>query len=199
MVIFVHMASVWVPFTSESKEAIADYDEIRKEIKLSMQECGRRLGIFLKRKEHAKHEYHRRNIFELYIEEVAEACKRLKGGRLAAEKLKAQLLKIAMKRTGGEKTDEILGKKGGPEGLPDSIIVTAEGVEGDVPVEVPETAPLAPVPTELAAPAAAAAPAAQGEPIPEAFRKAERKKPSKPAKAAKPVNKSRPVPKKRKK
>src|SRR5262249_4158164 len=38
MVIFVHMASVWVPFTSESKEAIADYDEIRKEIKLALQE-----------------------------------------------------------------------------------------------------------------------------------------------------------------
>ena len=36
MVIFVHMASVWVPFTSESKEAIADYDEIRKEIKLAL-------------------------------------------------------------------------------------------------------------------------------------------------------------------
>src|SRR5213080_593269 len=29
MVILVHMASVWVPFTSESKEAIAEYDEIR--------------------------------------------------------------------------------------------------------------------------------------------------------------------------
>ncbi|MFA6004255.1 MAG: DNA topoisomerase VI subunit B, partial [Elusimicrobiota bacterium] len=137
MVIFVHMASVWVPFTSESKEAIADYDEIRKEIKLSLQECGRRLGVFLKRKEHAKHEYHRRNIFELYIEEVVEACKRLKGGRLPGEKLKAQLLKIALKRTGGEKTDEILGKKSGPEGLPDSIIVTAEGVEGAVPAELP--------------------------------------------------------------
>ncbi|MDD5627882.1 MAG: DNA topoisomerase VI subunit B, partial [Elusimicrobia bacterium] len=148
MVIFVHMASVWVPFTSESKEAIADYDEIRKEIKLAMQECGRRLGIFLKRKEHAKHEHHRRNIFELYIEEVAQACKRLKGGKLAAEKLKGQLMKIAMKRTGGEKTDEILGKKGGPEGLPDSIIVTAEGVEGDVPVEIPpEGTPEPPQPT----------------------------------------------------
>src|SRR5712692_1531773 len=36
MVVFVHMASVWVPFTSESKEAIADYDEIRKEIKLAL-------------------------------------------------------------------------------------------------------------------------------------------------------------------
>src|SRR6266478_5975116 len=36
MVVFAHMASVWVPFTSESKEAIADYDEIRKEITLAL-------------------------------------------------------------------------------------------------------------------------------------------------------------------
>jgi DNA topoisomerase-6 subunit B len=67
MVIFTHMASVWVPFTSESKEAIADYDEIRKEIKLALQECGRRLGVFLRRREHAKSEFRRRNIYELYI------------------------------------------------------------------------------------------------------------------------------------
>jgi DNA topoisomerase-6 subunit B len=133
MVIFVHMASVWVPFTSESKEAIADYDEIRKEIKLALQECGRRLGVFLRRREHAKSEFRRRNIFELYIEEVVEACNRLKGGKLAKEKLKNQLQKIAMKRTGGQKTDELLGSKSGPEGLPDSIIVTADGVEGDAP------------------------------------------------------------------
>jgi DNA topoisomerase-6 subunit B len=135
MVIFVHMASVWVPFTSESKEAIADYDEIRKEIKLALQECGRRLGVFLRRRERAKSEFRRRNIFELYIEEVVEACNRLKGGKLAKEKLKEQLQKIAAKRTGGEKTDEILGYDGGgPEGLPHSIIVTAEGTEGDAPV-----------------------------------------------------------------
>jgi DNA topoisomerase-6 subunit B len=135
MVIFVHMASVWVPFTSESKEAIADYDEIRKEIKLALQECGRRLGVFLRRRERAKGEFRRRNIFELYIEEVVEACNRLKGGKLPKEKLKEQLQKIAMKRTGGEKTDEILGYDGGgPEGLPHSIIVTPEGTEGDAPV-----------------------------------------------------------------
>ena len=112
MVIFVHMASVWVPFTSESKEAIADYDEIRKEIKLALQECGRRLGVFLRRRERAKSEFRRRNIFELYIEEVVEACNRLKGGKLPKEKLKDQLQKIAMKRTGGDKTDEILGHDG---------------------------------------------------------------------------------------
>ena len=134
MVIFVHMASVWVPFTSESKEAIADYDEISKEIKLALQECGRRLGVFLRRRERAKGEFRRRNIFELYIEEVVDACARLKGGKLAKEKLKEQLQKIASKRTGGEKTDEILGHDGGgPEGLPHSIIVTAEGTEGDAP------------------------------------------------------------------
>ncbi len=134
MVIFVHMASVWVPFTSESKEAIADYDEIRKEIRLALQECGRRLGVFVRRRDNAKSEFRRRNIFELYIEEVVEACNRLKGGKLAKEKLKNQLQKIAMKRTGGEKTDELLGKQGGgPEGLPDSIIVTPEGIEGEAP------------------------------------------------------------------
>jgi len=134
MVIFVHMASVWVPFTSESKEAIADYDEIRKEITLALRECGRRLGAFLRRRERAAGEDRRRNIFELYIEEVVESCNRLKGGRLPTAKLKEQLQKMAMRRTGGEKTDEILGKNGsGPEGLPHSIIVTPEGVEGEVP------------------------------------------------------------------
>jgi len=140
MVVFVHMASVWVPFTSESKEAIADYDEIRKEIRLALQECGRRLGVFLRKRERAKGEFRRRNIFELYIEEVVEACARLKGGKLSKEKLKDQLQKIALKRTGGAKTDEILGRESGPEGLPHSIIVTAEGTEGEAPLS-PRTAP----------------------------------------------------------
>ena len=133
MVIFVHIASVWVPFTSESKEAIAEYDEIHKEITLALRECGRRLGLFLRRRERAASEFRRRNIFELYIEEVAEACNRLKGGKLPIGKLKMQLQKIASSRTGGMKTDETLGKTGaGPEGLPHSIIVTAEGIEGEV-------------------------------------------------------------------
>jgi DNA topoisomerase-6 subunit B len=146
MVVFVHMASVWVPFTSESKEAIADYDEIRKEIRLALQECGRRLGVFLRRRERAAGEFRRRNIFELYIEEVVEACARLKGGKLAKEKLKNQLQKIALKRTGGAKTDEILGRESGPEGLPDSIIVENEG---EAPV-LPGTEPTASVAPEQA-------------------------------------------------
>jgi DNA topoisomerase-6 subunit B len=163
MVIFVHMASVWVPFTSESKEAIADYDEIRKEIRLALQECGRRLGVFLRRRERAKSEFRRRNIFELYIEEVAEACGRLKGDTLNVNKLKDQLQKIAMKRTGGEETDQALGKSGGPEGLPHSIIVTPDGVEGEVPL-LPDGGASVRTADGAAGPAGnGAAPAAMGE------------------------------------
>jgi len=166
MVVFVHMASVWVPFTSESKEAIADYDEIRKEMRLALQECGRRLGVFLRRRERAKSEFRRRNIFELYIEEVVEACARLKGGKLAKEKLKNQLQRIALKRTGGARTDEILGHESGPEGLPNSIVVTPEGTEGDAPgaQNVPEGSKDGP--PEEPAPAKKARKAARKKPKP---------------------------------
>ncbi|MEX5214190.1 MAG: DNA topoisomerase VI subunit B [Nitrospiraceae bacterium] len=153
MVIFVHMASVWVPFTSESKEAIADYDEIRKEITLALRECGRRLGVFMRRRDRAESEFRRRNIFALYIEEVVEACNRLKGGKLPKEKLKAQLQKIASSRTGGTKTDEVLGKTGaGPEGLPHSLIVTQEGVEGEVSVVEEAAVNAEPTPSASATP-----------------------------------------------
>jgi DNA topoisomerase-6 subunit B len=183
MVVFVHMASVWVPFTSESKEAIADYDEIRKEIKLALQECGRRLGVFLRRRERAKSEFRRRNIFELYIEEVVEACARLKGGKLPKEKLKSQLQKIALRRTGGARTDEILGHDGGPEGLPHSIIVTPEGPEGEAPA-VPVAAPVDVEPPDAPAPETAkAAPSRRrGKARPARAARAARR--SRPAKAA---------------
>jgi len=180
MVIFVHVASVWVPFTSESKEAIADYDEIRKEIKLALQECGRRLGMFLRRRERAKSEFRRRNIFELYIEEVVEACGRLKGGKLAKEKLKSQLTKIAQKRTGGTRTDQILGQDSGPEGLPHSIIVTPEGTEGEAPVMPGETAvEMAPVEApepKKAKPAARSKPTARMKKVKKARAKATKAK-----------------------
>ncbi len=152
MVIFVHMASVWVPFTSESKEAIADYDEIQKEITLALREAGRRLGIFLRRRERAASEFRRRNIFDLYIEEVVAACNRLKGGNLPVGKLKEQLHKIASSRTGGIKTDEALGKtSAGPEGLPHSIIVTAEGIEGEMEITQQAASPSPDAPPPISA------------------------------------------------
>jgi DNA topoisomerase-6 subunit B len=141
LVIFIHMASVWVPFTSESKEAIADYDEIRKEIRLALNEAGRRLSSFVRKRERAALELKRRDVFEAYIEEVAEACKRLKKGKLDAEDLKKRLSKIAKDITGGDKTDEILKKKEHDEepAGESTIIITTEGAQGAVP-QIPAAA-----------------------------------------------------------
>jgi len=77
MVILIHMASVWVPFISEGKEAIADYDEIRKEVKLAVAECGRRLATLLKRKRTRADFSKRRDVFTRYIDEVVESVRAL--------------------------------------------------------------------------------------------------------------------------
>ena len=137
MVIFIHMASVWVPFTSEAKEAIAEYDEILDEIKRALQECGRKLGIWLRKRQHAKNEFERRNIFQRYIEEVAESCKRIKGGKLDAEKLKKQLQEIAEEITGGEETEALLKKKSAEdlEALQNTVELTPQGLKGDVAIK----------------------------------------------------------------
>ncbi|MEK6984392.1 MAG: DNA topoisomerase VI subunit B [Nanoarchaeota archaeon] len=76
-VIVVHMASVWVPFTSESKEAIAHYPEIIKEIKLALQECGRMLGTYVRKKFKISEQIERANMFEKYIPEVADSLSSL--------------------------------------------------------------------------------------------------------------------------
>ncbi|MCG8408736.1 MAG: DNA topoisomerase VI subunit B [Phycisphaerales bacterium] len=108
LAIFVHMASVWVPFTSEGKEAIADYDEIRKEIRLAVQECGRRLQTYLNRRKRQRYESDRRNIFERYIGEVVSACSSIT--RVNQQKLTSDLMAIATRVTA--RADEELGLDG---------------------------------------------------------------------------------------
>ena len=46
-IILVHVASTKVPFTSESKEAVANIPEIREEIELALKACARRLKTHL--------------------------------------------------------------------------------------------------------------------------------------------------------
>ncbi len=71
--LMVHMASVWVPFTSESKEAIAHYPEIIREIQLAVQECGRKLGIYLRKKKRIQRELDKRRYIETYLPYIGEA------------------------------------------------------------------------------------------------------------------------------
>ena len=97
LIVLVHLASVWVPFSSESKVAVADYDEIRKEIKLAVQACGRRLGQYVRRKERARREARRREMFNLYIEEVVSSVEAITG---RDQKLfRERLLAISRRKT----------------------------------------------------------------------------------------------------
>ena len=100
LVVFVHMASVWVPFTSESKEAVADYDEIRKEMQLALKECGRKLGIYLRRRQKIAREEARRDVFTKYIGEVVSALAKINDLDQARQsKIYDALLATAKERT----------------------------------------------------------------------------------------------------
>jgi DNA topoisomerase-6 subunit B len=68
--IVVHIASVWVPFTSESKEAIAPYPEIEKEIRLALQECGRKLGSFIRKKKKAVQEEQKKEYITTFLPHI---------------------------------------------------------------------------------------------------------------------------------
>jgi len=73
LTIAVHMASVWVPFTSESKEAIAPYPEILREVRLALQECGRKLAAHIRRNVRIRQELKKRSYIEKYIPAIGEA------------------------------------------------------------------------------------------------------------------------------
>ena len=73
MALLVHIASVWVPFTSESKEAIAAYPEILKEVKLGLQECGRKLGTYIRKGKKLQTEFNKRSFIEKYIPHIGIA------------------------------------------------------------------------------------------------------------------------------
>ncbi|MBI5392502.1 DNA topoisomerase VI subunit B [Candidatus Woesearchaeota archaeon] len=104
--VLIHIASVWVPFTSESKEAIAHYPEIIKEIKLALQECGRKLGSYISKKKRVGDELKKRGYIEKYIPHVSEALKELlQLNDEQKEKLEVELKELLEKTRG--KLDDV--------------------------------------------------------------------------------------------
>jgi DNA topoisomerase-6 subunit B len=75
--VLVHVASVWVPFTSESKEAIADYPEIKQEIRLAILECARRLNVHVSRERRAGEAERKANYIDTYIPFIGEALQEM--------------------------------------------------------------------------------------------------------------------------
>jgi DNA topoisomerase-6 subunit B len=78
-VILIHMASVWVPFTSEAKEAIAPYPEILKEVKLGLQEAGRKLGVHIRKGRKVASEFQKRSYIEKYLPHVGIGLQEILG------------------------------------------------------------------------------------------------------------------------
>ncbi len=79
VLLIVHMCSTWVPFISESKEAIASYPEIVKEMKLAIQDVARDVSRFLSGKRKVGEQKRRLLLFERYAHEVASSVAKLTG------------------------------------------------------------------------------------------------------------------------
>jgi DNA topoisomerase-6 subunit B len=90
---------VWVPFTSESKEAVAHYDDIIKEMKLALQECGRRLGAYIRRGARLRDEEKKRSYIEKYIPHIGIALQEILGISESEEKKVVDTLVDTLERS----------------------------------------------------------------------------------------------------
>src|SRR5207248_666528 len=72
--------------------------EIRKEMKLALMECGRKLGTYLRKRQKMQREAARRDIFERYVGEISQAVNAI-NTKWKAKELYEALLKEAKKRT----------------------------------------------------------------------------------------------------
>ncbi len=99
MVLFVHVASVWVPFTSESKEAVAAYPEIVRDLRLGLQEVGRRLGVFIRHRQRLAEADKKRSYIESYIPHIGIALREILGLSKAEEQKVVETLTDTLERT----------------------------------------------------------------------------------------------------
>ncbi len=76
-IVLVHVCSTKVPFTSESKEAIAPVPEIVSEIALALKECGRRLKSHMNRKVKRAKTAEKFEIVRTILPRIAEESSRI--------------------------------------------------------------------------------------------------------------------------
>ena len=66
-----------MPFTSESKEAIAHYPQIINQMRLALQDCGRQLARYIKRRRRQQQETIKRSYISKYIPTIGEALQEI--------------------------------------------------------------------------------------------------------------------------
>jgi len=90
------------------KAPISDYDEIRKEMKLALQECGRKLATYLRRRKRMQRQLDVRDVLVRYIGEIANGCEGITG--TPAKKVYDALMKQVKRKTA--EADAILNEEG---------------------------------------------------------------------------------------
>ncbi len=76
-IVLVHFASTKVPYTSESKEAIAKIPKIETEIERALRVCGRKLGTHMKRKAKKAKTREKFDIVQKILPQIAEKSSRI--------------------------------------------------------------------------------------------------------------------------
>jgi len=99
LVMLVHIASAWVPYTSESKEAIAHYPEVLKEMRLAIMEAGRRLQRFLRRRSREVDEQKKREYITKYLDTIGEALQEILGLSPADRDHATENLKVVLEKS----------------------------------------------------------------------------------------------------
>ncbi len=79
LTILVNFTSIHVPYIGAGKKAIADEEEIKKEIRLALMKAGRKLGNYLKGKRKKKQRLQKKKTFETYIPETAKSLADITG------------------------------------------------------------------------------------------------------------------------
>jgi DNA topoisomerase VI subunit B len=104
VVVMVSISSVWVPYTSESKEAVAHYPEIIKELRLGLMEAGRRLQRFINKRKRHSDEEKKRSYIEKYLAPIQEALVEILGEKNADKEKIAANLKLILEKGRAHKT-----------------------------------------------------------------------------------------------
>jgi DNA topoisomerase-6 subunit B len=99
VVLLVHIASAWVPFTSESKEAVAAYPEIMRELRLALQDCGRRMAARIRAHRREADEEKKKSYIEKYIPHIGIALREILGLSEKAERELVVTLKKVLERS----------------------------------------------------------------------------------------------------
>ncbi|OKY77954.1 MAG: DNA topoisomerase VI subunit B [Candidatus Methanohalarchaeum thermophilum] len=93
-VLLVHVASTNIPFTSESKDAIAKVDKIEKEIERAVREVGRSIGKHLKRQKKMSKRKNKRDTLAKILPDLSEKVEEITGRSIERDDLDPVLARI---------------------------------------------------------------------------------------------------------